>query len=172
MTLVLFLLFLLVGAGARIPTSISGNSHSHILQHENVVIPVTNWTLSTSPEEEDNAPRFRVTNVMETGDILSILMEAGTLKDPYYDRNFLTQRHIWVGDNGNSSSGNTDGANETLQWTALWTYATFFTIPKTEPSPSEVMTWKVVLEGAKMGAEIFVNKVKVGEGEYTTGSWQ
>jgi beta-mannosidase len=74
------------------------------------------------------------------GDVLTDLVEAGILEDPYFDRNFLTQeRHV--------------------VWNKTWIYSTTVELPN---DADEDVTWQLVVEGIKMGAELFFNGVFLG----------
>jgi hypothetical protein len=53
--------------------------------------------------------------VIVPGDILSDLMRAQLIGDHYYDRNFLTERRIWMGDlvSDNAIATSTDADDDT-----------------------------------------------------------
>ena len=88
-------------------------------------------------------------------DLLTNLLHAGIIQDPYLDRNFLTQRHIWMGDHAVNDQVHTNR-------TRSWIYSTTFALPASESSSSNPWTWYLVVEGIKMGANIEVNGVHLG----------
>jgi beta-mannosidase len=87
-------------------------------------------------------------------DLLTNLLHAGIIQDPYLDRNFLTQRHVWMGDHAVNDQLHTNR-------TRSWIYTTSFELPAPELS-STPWTWYLVVEGIKMGANIEVNGVHLG----------
>lgn len=99
-------------------------------------------------------------------DLLTNLLHAGVIQDPYIDRNFLTQRHVWMGDH--AINNDQDHANRTRSWI----YTTSFDLPTPPPPPTSTRrqrqrrpspwTWYLVVEGIKMGASIEMNGVHVG----------
>ena len=118
-----------------------------------VVLPLfgtngPNWTLYSTDGIFRNIP------AQIPGDVLSDLMRANVIDDPYYERNFLTQRRIWMGP---PSHDNNSSMLE--QRTRTWTYTTEF-----ELDPTNVVedTFVLVLEGVKMGASVVVNGVVLG----------
>lgn len=117
-----------------------------------IVIPLTNdnWTLWSRDEV------FTDLKASVPGDLLSDLMINGLIDDPYIDRNFITQDKVWTGNDGNDES--TIGRNSLRKRT--WIYSTTFDIPE---SVSLETSWKVVLEGIKMGADVLVNGQKIGQ---------
>jgi hypothetical protein len=153
-----------------------------ILPDTGHVLPLTDWSLSSTDQVYANL------SATVPGDLLSDLMRAGIIDDPYVNRNFLSHRHVWMGGDSSSSSssnerkdivgvqmrdekeaGATDGekgvraTTEVRRWTRTWIYSTNFDIPvESLDHRSNPLTWKVVLEGIKMGAEIFVDGVLVG----------
>lgn len=147
-------------------SSISSITTSNILS--DYVIPLTNnnWTLSS----EDRI--FTNLTAQVPGDLLSDLMTNGLIDDPYIDRNFLTQRKVWMGDAWKEPENNfirvDDGNDEDnskeqekyYQRKRTWIYSTMFDLPEHN---SDEMSWKLVFEGIKMGAEIFINSKKVGQ---------
>ncbi len=92
--------------------------------------------------------------------MLTFLLQIGLIDDPYIDRNFLTQNRIWIGD---QNAGN--GHDETIKevdtlMKRTWIYSTVFEIPDISTT---TMSWRVVLEGIKMGANILVNGKQIGQ---------
>jgi len=148
-------------------SSISSVTTSNILS--DFVIPLTNinWTLSS----QDLI--FANLTARVPGDLLSDLMMNGLIDDPYIDRNFLTQQKVWTGEAwkepGNNFSGVDDDNNDDdnskkkgkhYQRKRTWVYSTMFDIPEHN---SNEMSWKLIFEGIKMGAEIYINSRKVGQ---------
>ena len=96
-------------------------------------------------------------------DLLTNLMHAGVIDDPYLDRNFLTQRHVWMGDHAMDDQVH---ANRTRGWI----YSTTFELPSPDALSSLASpdnnasrwTWFLVVEGIKMGAHIAINGVPLG----------
>jgi len=85
------------------------------------------------------------------GDILTDLMRARIINDPYFDQNFLTERRIWMGP---LISNETTATPQLEQRTRTWIYTTEFFLPDDEN------TIKVlVVEGIKMGATLALNGV-------------
>lgn len=75
------------------------------------------------------------------GDVLTDLVEGGILDDPYLDRNFLTQppmNHV------------------------TWTYSISLGELQASIENEGAVTWQLVAEGIKMGADIFFNNVHLG----------
>lgn len=155
--------------GARTVSSSKEHSVTHPNILSDVIIPLTNsnWSLQSNDQVYTNL-KARV-----PGDLLSDLMVNGVIDDPYIDRNFLTQAKVWIGNDWNAleynstvvgESGNAanDGKSEGkhIQWKRTWIYSTTFGIPE---NSSNEMSWKVVLEGIKMGADILINGQKIGQ---------
>ena len=92
------------------------------------------------------------------GDILTDLMRAGMIDNPYMDRNFITQRSVWMGppQYGNKSY-DSDTIDSLQQRVRIWTYDCEIEIPHTSN------TLVLVVEGIKMGATVKVNGVVLGE---------
>jgi beta-mannosidase len=89
-------------------------------------------------------------------DVLTNLLHAGIISDPYFDRNFLTERHIWMGEHARDDQIH---ANRTR----TWVYTTTFELPELpEEHFASDITWKLILEGIKMGAHIALNGVHLG----------
>jgi hypothetical protein len=56
------------------------------------------WQVSYSQEDDDVEKNDRRTLSAEVpGDIVTDLMRAGWIGDPYVDRNFATERSVWMG---------------------------------------------------------------------------
>lgn len=106
------------------------------------------------------------------GDLLSDLMMNGLIDDPYIDRNFLTQDDVWIGNdtrgsnhNGGGHDGSDNGYEEKLkekyfQRKRTWVYSTTFDI---SVIASTGMSWKLIVEGIKMGANILINGQRIGQ---------
>jgi hypothetical protein len=118
------------------------------------MIPLTDWSLSSGGMVYSNI----MTKGTMPGDVISILHDAEIINDPYYDPNFLTpQRHMWMG--GKEEEENTANITE-KEWTRTWIYSMTFETPLDDPG----ISWKIRLEGVKMGAKVIVNDVTVGKG--------
>lgn len=132
---------------------LAGNSSQWqtVFPDTQVVLPLfgkdgPNWTLHST----DGI--FRDIPAQIPGDVLSDLERANIIGDPYYERNFLTQRRIWMGPRSDDNSSVLEQRSRT------WTYTTEF-----ELKPSSVDdTFVLVLEGVKMGASVAVNGVFLG----------
>lgn len=108
----------------------------------------TRWTLaSTDGIYKDIAIRGT------PGDIISDLMEANLLDEPYFDSNFITQRHVWT---GNTTTSRFRPALSPRNRT--WVYTTNFDTPSHMNSETTLL----ILEGIKMGAFVEINGQHVG----------
>jgi hypothetical protein len=87
-------------------------------------------------------------------DVITDLMNAKLLDDPYFDSNFLTQLEIWA---GNISEWRGSRPKLGVRSRA-WTYATEFTIPPEMRN----LALTLVVEGMKMGASIVLNNETLG----------
>jgi beta-mannosidase len=127
------------------------SQHPHAHPHAPVV-----WTL----ESLDHAYTNLTASV--PGDLLSDLMNNGLVEDPYFNRNFLTQRDVWMGPwNWNSTNEHEhEHEHSKRQRTRTWKYTTHFSLPTNYHSTN--LKWKLVLEGVKMGAVVAVNGVTIG----------
>jgi hypothetical protein len=119
------------------------------------VVHLKDWYLSSLDQEYSNLSAPGIV----PGDVLSILLSNGIIQDPYHDRNFLTQRHIWMG----GEKDPVDGNFSKRRWTRTWVYSTTFKTPWANDTDS--LSWKVILESVKMGADVLVNGIKIGEGQ-------
>jgi len=81
-------------------------------------------------------------------------MRAGMIDDPYYERNFLTQRRVWMGPLAYHNNNN----SKLEKRTRTWTYTTEFELDPVSGKDAYVL----VLEGVKMGATVAVNNVVLG----------
>ena len=88
------------------------------------------------------------------GDVLTDLMKAGVIGDPYVDRNFLTQRHVWMGPQQFWNKSNDPFQLE--RRTRVWIYQCIFEVPETS---NELL---LVVEGIKMGAVLDLDGVVLG----------
>jgi hypothetical protein len=88
--------------------------------------------------------------------VLTNLLDAGILGDPYYDRNFLTERYVWMGDHAKDDQIYTNR-------TRVWVYTTTFELPTIpEEKLASEISWKLIVEGIKMGAHIALNGIHLG----------
>jgi hypothetical protein len=134
-------------------------SSNDIMIDTDHMIPLADWNLSSGDMVYSNI----TTKGTMPGDVISILHDTGIIDDPYYDRNFLTQRHIWMGGKEEENIGNITEK----QWTRTWIYSTTFETPLDGPE----ISWKILLEGVKMGAKVIVNDVTVEKGSSQTTSF-
>jgi hypothetical protein len=120
----------------------------------------TSWSLHSADgsADENKQDDIRTSDVVVPGDILSDLMRARLIGDPYYDRNFLTERRIWMGAAaGKNESTPANTQNQLEQRTRTWIYTTEFFLPD-----DANLTKVLVVEGIKMGASISLNGVPIG----------
>ena len=109
----------------------------------------TQWRLDSL----GNATNLQDIQARVPGDIVSDLYENGLIDDPYFERNFLTQRRVWMGPKNN------DNTHQRLeQRTRTWIYSTNFSLGVQHRDD----TYVLVLEGVKMGATVLVNDVVLG----------
>jgi hypothetical protein len=133
------------------------------------IIPLTidNWTLWSKDQFFTNL------TARVPGDLLTDLMMNGLIDDPYIDRNFLTQEKVWNGNDRNvpdksftvggdgGDGGNDEKVKENnIKRKRTWIYSTTFDVPE---SASIEISWKLVLEGIKMGADVLINDQKIGQ---------
>lgn len=107
----------------------------------------TLWNVSSADNAYQNLPA----NV--PGDLLSDLMNAGVIQDPYYDRNFLTQRRVWMGPLAMDSNNNGERRTRT------WIYSTVFELDEDIIHSQQLV---LVAESIKMGAVVELNGVTLG----------
>lgn len=108
-----------------------------VVPDSGVYVRLGNWTLEQAKKsggDGNGGDPILVTNA--TGEVLTDLMKAGILDDPYIDQNFLTQRDVYY--------------NHT------WTYSTIVEIPPV-PRTTTITSWRLVVEGIKMGANLYWN---------------
>ena len=109
----------------------------------------------------------------EPGDIITDLMNAGIMEEPYLDLNFLKQRYIWTGGNNNMNLNNLNTSTTTTsnqrkpilleQRERIWVYETEFELPPEMQSHDHHTRYIVlVLEGIKMGARLEWNDIELG----------
>lgn len=123
-----------------------------VLSDSGIVLPLTGssapkWNLfSHDGSYTVPAPRL-------PSDVITNLLEAGIIGDPYYDRNFLTERHVWMGEHARDDQIHTNR-------TRTWVYSTLFELPALpENRFAEEITWKLIVEGIKMGAHVELNGI-------------
>lgn len=138
---------------------------SDILSNIIIPFPSENWILSSGDGLLQNITAH------VPGDLLTDLMSNQIIDDPYIDRNFLTQRNVWsgeswrhkYGDHIHSTTGFDDrkgSVGNYIKRKRTWVYSTMFELPSHN---SKEMSWKLVLEGIKMGAEIYIDSNTVGQ---------
>ena len=113
--------------------------------HHDAALQLKSWTLH-SDDYYANIP------AVVPGDLWSDLMRAQLIDEPYYDRNFLTQRAVWAGHNNN---GTLDPHTHTTQRTRTWTYRTVM-------DTAQFNNTLLVVEGIKMGARLAWNGIPLG----------
>jgi beta-mannosidase len=131
--------------------------HAHAHAHAHTV-----WTLESLDRVYTNLTAH------VPGDLISDLMNNGLVDDPYFNRNFLIQRDVWMGPypsnskyNSNCNSTNYEhDEHSKRQRTRTWKYTTHFSLPTTHSTTN--LSWKLVLESVKMGAVVAVNGVTIG----------
>ena len=129
------------------------------------------WHLSSQDDNDDLNDISHFLSAQVPGDILTDLMRAGIIDDPYIDCNFITQRSVWMGPPGSRTShypqphrnqsydiGDSinDDPDPLEQRSRIWTFECEFEVPDT------LNTLVLVVEGIKMGARVKVNGVDVG----------
>jgi beta-mannosidase len=87
------------------------------------------------------------------GDVLSDLLREGIIENPYHDRNFYTQRYVWMGLDATNASN-----SKFEQRTRTWVYETDFSLPNTNFNNDIYL----IVEGIKMGASIFLDDYFLG----------
>lgn len=127
-----------------------------ILTDTQHVISLTDWQLSSKDQVHANLSAPGIV----PGDVQTILLRNGVIQDPYLDRNFVTQRHIWMGGDPDP----VDGDFTKRQYNTTWVYSTTFETPAPSNTTETSLYWKVILEGVKMGADVAVNGINIGEG--------
>jgi hypothetical protein len=77
------------------------------------------------------------------GDLLTDLMKSGIIDDPYYGRNWLTQRRIWMGPWPNNTSINNNDPppipHNLEPRTRTWVYSTTFRLASSSKSWSYML---------------------------------
>lgn len=139
------------------------------------------WQASYSQENDGPKKKDRHSLSAEVpGDIVTDLMRAGWIGDPYMDRNFVTERSVWMGPTPTlETTTNTSTSSNVLQeqnggkhhtWpnephlerrTRTWVYSCEFVLPPLEPS-AENTQLVLVVEGIKMGATLALNGLVLG----------
>lgn len=136
-----------------LPAILAGDSSQWqtIFPDTQVVLPLfgqdgPKWTLHSTDGIYSDIPA-RI-----PGDVLSDLERAEIIGDPYYERNFLTQRSVWMG------PPSSDNSSVLEQRTRTWTYTTSFDLEAMNPND----VFLLVLEGVKMGASVALNGIVLG----------
>jgi hypothetical protein len=123
-----------------------------LVENDDLVISFTQWNVSSADMVETanttNPINYYNLSAQVPGDLMTDLMRAGIIQDPYYGRNFLTQ-HVWMGPSRPNESQH--------QRSRTWIYSTYFTLPDNFNN-----TLFLVAESIKMGARIELNGVVVG----------
>lgn len=138
-------------------------SWQSVIPDTGVVVDLANENTSQWTLESDDG-LYYVQDPRVPADLLTNLMEAGILEDPYQDKNFLTQRFIWMG------GEDAKNPNSTAQRTRSWIYTSNFTLPGLSPTlqtsskghGENPVTWRVIVEGVKMGAHVAINGIPIG----------
>ena len=117
-----------------------------------IVVPLTGSSAPPWQLFSDDG-LYKVEKPRLPSDILTNLLDGGIIGDPYYDRNFLTERYVWMGDHAKDDQIHTNR-------TRTWVYTTTSELP--ELSEESEMSWKLIVEGIKMGAHIALNGVHLG----------
>ncbi len=120
------------------------------------------WKLHSTDEDYRN-----ISVKGEPGDIITDLMNAGIMEEPYFDLNFLKQRHIWTGNNSTDldtsiATFSNPRKPKLEKRKRIWVYETEFELPpemEDHNSTSKVL----VLEGIKMGARVKWNNIEMGD---------
>jgi hypothetical protein len=121
-----------------------------VLPDTDLVISLPVWNVSSADDAYQNL------SSSVPGDLLSDLMKSGVIQDPYYDRNFLTQRRVWMGPLAPGSKNTTSSEGE--ERTRTWIYSAFFEVD----SYKGTRHLALVAESIKMGAIIQLNGVEIG----------
>jgi hypothetical protein len=124
---------------------------SSVLTDSNWVRPLRQWNLSAEDScQLNNTTIYDLCEITARvpGDLLTDLMRAGLIQDPYFNRNWLTQRHVWMG-----SPRNPDDR----QRRRTWIYSTQFNLPDHLND-----NYLLVAESIKMGARVELNGVLLG----------
>jgi len=139
-----------------------------------IVVPLTATTTTTTDPSSSSSSSsssassswtlrsadgiYIVKNPHLPSDVISNLLDAGIIHDPYYDRNFLKERHVWMGDHVKEN----DEEIYTNR-TRTWIYTTIIELPDlSEDNKNMDVAWKLIVEGIKMGAHISFNGIHLG----------
>ena len=180
-----------------------------VLPDTGIVIPLMSsptqeWILSSPLATPKGHGRQNFTGIPATvpGDLISDLLKEGLFSspspstsskenlsplrdDPYFDRNFITQRHAWMDVDDNDESSEHDVSRSPHQgqqhytkfkeWKRPWIYTTMFELPPPSTRNEEndddndnndektlLVSWKLVIEGLKMGARVELNGHELG----------
>lgn len=82
------------------------------------------------------------------GDIMSDLMRAGIIDEPYMDRNFLTQCHVWMGPSQQFWNNNLQDPFHLEQRSQIWVYKCSFEMTPTTND------WCLFLKESKWGQRL------------------
>lgn len=134
---------------------------NHVVPKWQTVVPDTGIVVSLTGESStswhlhSDDGKYLVDNPRLPSDLLTNLLQAGLIDDPYLDRNFLTQRHVWMGDHARD-------VQVPSNRTRTWIYTTTFDIPTSTDNAPSFWTWKLILEGIKMGAHVSIDGIRLG----------
>lgn len=142
MSIILLFFFVILTECHERATIFPDTQHTILLSGDNG----PNWTIRSDDGVYGNL-KARV-----PGDILSDLMANNVIENPYFDRNFLDQRNIWM---GIRSVWNSSSQLQLERRTRIWIYETFVELDQNR-------SYQLVLEGVKMGASVAINGVHLG----------
>ena len=137
------------------------------------------WLLGYS-HEDDATHDWRSISAEVPGDIVTDLMHAGWIGDPYVDRNFVTERSVWMGPTPMCKTTDTSTSSKIQQEqkltagkhhsspiepclerrTRTWVYSCQFALP--DEIAAENTQLVLVVEGIKMGATLALNGFVLG----------
>ena len=120
-----------------------------VVADSDLKVKLTRWSVF-SRDDWNKTAGLGVKNLSATvpGDLLTDLLRAGVIQDPYFNRNFLTQSYVWMGPRRHDND---------RERTRTWIYSTHFTI-----TDATDVTYVLVAESIKMGARVTLNGVLVG----------
>jgi beta-mannosidase len=133
---------------------ISTNSYSFV--SDAGTIALDNWTLSDDSKSNKDESSIQI-QAQVPGDVLTDLMNAGLIDDPYYNLNVLTQQHVWNGPRANKND--TTNSIQYNQRTKTWVYSTSVCFALSSTTHQHAI---LIVEGMKMGAAISWNGYLIG----------